>query len=112
MSPFGFSLSALAVSVEFLPISLGTPFPALETTATVEAMSRQADPFDDILQPQPRHPQQSTVADNPFDQDASPNLFDDHNGAYGGHASSGHTASSSRDAGRQHGYALDPFFDE
>jgi hypothetical protein len=54
------------------------------------------------------------VADNPFDQDGSPNLFDDHNGAYGGHAgqSSGHVASSSRDAGRQHGYALDPFFDE
>jgi hypothetical protein len=77
-------------------------------------MSRQADPFDDILQPQPRHPQQSTVADNPFDQEGSPNLFDDHNGAYGGHVgqSSGHAASSSRDAGRQHGYALDPFFDE
>lgn len=89
-------------------------FQLSQTTATAEAMSRQADPFDDILQPQPRHPQQSTVADNPFDQDGSPNLFDDHNGAYGGHAgqSSSHVASSSRDAGRQHGYALDPFFDE
>jgi hypothetical protein len=80
-------------------------------------MSRQTNPFDDILQPQPRHAQQPKLQNDPFGDDDEPVLLTD-SAVYGaavvGQGGSGgtHAASGSHDAGRQHGYALDPFFDE
>ena len=67
-------------------------------------MSRQTNLFEDIVQPQPRSARQLDFQDNPFD-DNDP--FD--NAAQVG-LSSG-TQAREPTAG-QHGYALDPFFDE
>lgn len=71
-------------------------------------MSRsQGNPFDDILQPQPRHAR-PTFQDDPFG--------DDHDDIMNGSAGAGGSYQSesrrSNDQGERHGYALDPFFDE
>jgi hypothetical protein len=84
-------------------------------------MSRHDDPFQDILQPQPRSAQHAAFQDDPFGDDDSPGLFAQSSNAYGGAVNgsysggeqvNGQSAGSSRDPGRQHGYTLDPFFDE
>lgn len=85
------------------------------------AMSHHVNPFDDILQPQPRPARGPAFQDDPFGDDDSPVLFEQNgrninggsNGAYGGGGSSrGPNVSSSRDVGHPQGYTLDPFFDE
>lgn len=67
-------------------------------------MSRN-DPFGDIVQPQPRSARQPVFQQDPFDDDDDP--FN--NAAQVGPSSDAHSQVTQ---GRQHGYALDPFFDE
>ena len=74
-------------------------------------MSRQQDnPFDDILQPQPRHPR-STFQDDPFGDDDD-NLFSSGGTGASGSGNQPGRGSMDQGAGGRHGYALDPFFDE
>ena len=84
-------------------------------------MSRHENPFDDILQPQPRSAKGPAFQDDPFAGDDEPGVFEQIHNAYGGAVNSfgggedganTQIASSSRNAGIQQGYTLDPFFDE
>lgn len=67
--------------------------------------SQSNNPFEDILQPQPRHAR-PTFQDDPFGDDDDDIV---HENAGGG--ASGQSRQSA-DHGGRHGYALDPFFDE
>lgn len=73
-------------------------------------MSRQQDnPFDDILQPLPRHAR-PTFQDDPFGDDDDDDYMTGAGAGGSGHAQP-RQSSDDPQAGR-HGYALDPFFDE
>lgn len=77
-------------------------------------MSRQDNPFDDIIQPQPRHANRPSVADDPFGDDGVP-AASYQGGPAAEAGSSAYAAQSSQGAqssSKQQGYALDPFFDE
>jgi hypothetical protein len=63
-------------------------------------------PFDDILQPQPRSGQQTDVDNDPFEDQPGPTFFDSRNHAYTPHQS---TATANT---RDEADTLDPFFDE
>jgi hypothetical protein len=70
---------------------------------------RQENPFDDILQPQPRHHQQP-LQDDPFGDDDDDMMGTNQQGSSQGQHQ-GHFSANQPSAAR-HGYALDPFFDE
>lgn len=71
---------------------------------------RQENPFNDILQPQPRHHRQP-LQDDPFGDNDVDLMDDEQPGASQGHQYQGRI-SSDQPSGAKHGYALDPFFDE
>lgn len=74
-------------------------------------MSRQqGNPFDDIIQPQPRHPR-PTFQDDPFGDDDD-DLFTAPATAASGSGHQQSHGSVDQGNGGRHGYALDPFFDE
>lgn len=73
-------------------------------------MAHPGDPFDDILQPKPLSDRQPTFEDDPFGDDdpfnnppSSQSAGPSHNQVRGPNA---------REGTQQHGFALDPFFDE
>lgn len=72
-------------------------------------MANRGDPFDDILSPQPRSAQAPAFQQDPFDDD---DPFDNARAAHSG-PSQGQARQGGGVQGQgQHGYALDPFFDE
>ena len=86
-------------------------------------MSRPSNPFDEILSPQPQRARQQgdPFADDDFEEtgfDQEPDLLASDGTHYGAGGSRGVASGSARASGRgheaeaQHGYALDPFFDE
>ena len=82
-------------------------------------MPQQVNPFDDIVQPQPRSAIASAFQHDPFGDDDPPGPYETGGRVPFNHAEHGSAAGPSHgrhvpstSIGGQHGYALDPFFDE
>ncbi|KAK8864519.1 hypothetical protein IAR55_001769 [Kwoniella newhampshirensis] len=73
-------------------------------------MSRQHNPFDDLLGGEPQPGQAATRHHDPFEDDDEPDLFGHGNTAPYGQSVAGGKSAPGRPG--QQGYALDPFFDD